>query len=313
MLISIIIPVFNEADNLPQLQKRLIKILNEISYQYELIYINDGSNDSSLEVLKGILIHEVTVIDFSRNFGKESAISAGLIHAKGEVIIPIDSDLQHPPELIKEMVQMYLKGWDVVFASRIDRNSDSYIRRKLTNFFYKINDSITEHPLPLNSGDFRLMSRKVVDAINSLPEKNKYMKGIYSWVGFKTTNISYEVAPRVNGVTSFNLLNLYKLAINGLFNFTTLPLKIWIYIGLSVATFSFLYAIVILVKTLIFGIDTPGYASTIIAVLFMGGIQLIGIGVLGEYISLIFTESKQRPTYIIKDLIKLSNDDKKIP
>jgi glycosyltransferase involved in cell wall biosynthesis len=311
MLISIVIPVFNEADNLPQLQKRLIKILNEISYSYELIYINDGSNDSSLDVLKGILIPEVTVIDFSRNFGKESAISAGLIHAKGEVIIPIDSDLQHPPELIKEMVQTYLKGWDVVFASRIDRNGDSYMRRKLTNLFYKINDSITDHPLPLNSGDFRLMSRKVVDAINSLPEKNKYMKGIYSWVGFKTTNISYEVAPRVNGVTSFNLLNLYKLAINGLFNFTTLPLKIWIYIGLSVATFSFLYSIVILVKTLIFGIDTPGYASTIIAVLFMGGIQLIGIGVLGEYISLIFTESKQRPAYIIKDLIKLSKDDTK--
>ena len=313
MLISIIIPVFNEADNLPQLHKRLINILEEISYPYELIYINDGSNDSSLDVLKGILLPEVTVIDFSRNFGKESAISVGLIHAKGNVIIPIDSDLQHPPELIKEMVQTYLKGWDVVFASRIDRNSDSYMRRKLTKFFYKINDSITEHPLPLNSGDFRLMSRRVVDAINSLPEKNKYMKGIYSWVGFKTTNISYEVAPRLNGVTSFNLVKLYKLAINGLFNFTTLPLKIWVYIGLSVATLSFLYSIVILVKTLIFGIDTPGYASTIIAVLFMGGIQLIGIGVLGEYISLIFIESKQRPSYIIRDIIKYTSDETKNP
>jgi len=152
------------------------------------------------------------------------------------------------------------------------------------------------------------MSRKVVDSINSPPEKNKYMKGIYSWVGFNTTNISYEVAPRLNGATSFNFRNLYKLAINGLFNFTTFPLKIWTYIGLTVASFSFLYSIVILVKTLVFGIDTPGYASTMIAVLFMGSIQLIGIGVLGEYISLIFIESKQRPSYVIKQLIKLNND-----
>jgi len=308
MLISIVIPVFNEAENLKYLQERLIHVMNQISYPYELIYINDGSSDSSLEILKEIITPEVLIIDFSRNFGKESAISAGLMHAKGDVVIPIDSDLQHPPELINELVLTHLKGWDVVFASRNDRESDGFFRGIFTKFFYKINDSITEHPLPVNSGDFRLMSRRVVDAINSLPEKNKYMKGIYSWVGFKTTNISYDVAPRLNGVTSFNFFNLYKLAINGLFNFTTLPLKIWTYIGLTVASFSFLYSIIILVKTLIFGVDTPGYASTIIAVLFMGGIQLIGVGVLGEYISLIFTESKQRPSYIIKDLIKSNND-----
>ena len=308
MLISIVIPVFNEAQNLSILQDKLVRVLNQISHPYELIYINDGSNDSSLDVLKRILIPEVTVIDFSRNFGKESAISAGLMQSKGDVVIPIDSDLQHPPELIKELVHKYLEGWDVVFASRIDRNVDGFIRGKLTSLFYKINDSITEHPLPLNSGDFRLMSRKVVDTINSLPEKNKFMKGIYSWVGFNTTNISYEVAPRLNGATSFNFLNLYKLAINGMFNFTTFPLKIWTYIGLTVASFSFLYSIVILVKTLIFGIDTPGYASTMIAVLFMGSIQLIGIGVLGEYISLIFIESKQRPSYVIRQLIKLHDD-----
>ena len=308
MLISIVIPVFNEAENLTFLQERLIRVMNQLSCPYELIYINDGSSDLSLEILKGIITPEVLIIDFSRNFGKESAISAGLMHAKGDVVIPIDSDLQHPPELISELVQTHLKGWDVVFASRIDRKSDGLFRSIFTKFFYRINDSITEHPLPINSGDFRLMSRRVVNAINSLPEKNKYMKGIYSWVGFKTTNISYEVAPRLNGVTTFNFLNLYKLAINGLFNFTTLPLKIWTYIGLTVASFSFLYSIIILVKTLIFGVDTPGYASTIIAVLFMGGIQLIGIGVLGEYISLIFTESKQRPSYIIKDVIKSNND-----
>lgn len=308
MLISIVIPVFNEAENLTFLQERLIRVMNQLSCPYELIYINDGSSDLSLEILKGIITPEVLIIDFSRNFGKESAISAGLMHAKGDVVIPIDSDLQHPPELISELVQTHLKGWDVVFASRIDRKSDGLFRSIFTKFFYRINDSITEHPLPINSGDFRLMSRRVVNAINSLPEKNKYMKGIYSWVGFKTTNISYEVAPRLNGVTSFNFLILYKLAINGLFNFTTLPLKIWTYIGLTVASFSFLYSVIILVKTLIFGVDTPGYASTIIAVLFMGGIQLIGIGVLGEYISLIFTESKQRPSYIIKDVIKSNND-----
>jgi len=308
MLISIVIPVFNESSNLPHLQERLIRVLSNTSYSYELIYINDGSTDSSLEILKKIITPEVLIIDFSRNFGKESAISAGLIHARGDVVIPIDSDLQHPPELITELIQTHLKGWDVVFASRIDRKNDGFFRSKLTKFFYKINDSITEHPIPLNSGDFRLMSRKVVNAINSLPEKNKYMKGIYGWVGFDTTNISYEVAPRLNGVTSFNFLNLYKLAINGIFNFTSLPLKIWTYIGLTVASFSFLYSISILLKTLLFGVETPGYASTIIAVLFMGGIQLIGIGVLGEYISLIFTESKQRPTYIVKDLIKYFND-----
>jgi glycosyltransferase involved in cell wall biosynthesis len=310
MLVSIVIPVFNEAENLAKLQERIINVMNQILYSYELIYINDGSSDSSLEILKNIITPEGLIIDFSRNFGKESAISAGLMHAKGDVVIPIDSDLQHPPELIKELIKTHLNGWDVVFASRVDRKNDGFFRGIFTKIFYKINESITEHPLPTNSGDFRLMSRRVVNAINSLPEKNKYMKGIYSWVGFKTTSISYEVAPRLNGVTSFNFLNLYKLAINGLFNFTTFPLKVWTYIGFSVASFSFLYSIVILIKTLIFGVDTPGYASTMISVLFMGGIQLIGIGVLGEYISLIFIESKQRPTYIIKDLIKFDNDGK---
>jgi glycosyltransferase involved in cell wall biosynthesis len=308
MLISIIIPVFNESENLPFLHNRLISTLKKISHPYELIYINDGSSDSSFLVLKELLIPEMKIIDFSRNFGKEAALSAGLVHASGDVVIPIDADLQHPPELIEEMVHVHSKGWDVVFASRIDRKNDGFLRGKLTNYFYKINDSMTEHPLPLNSGDFRLMSRKVVDAINSLPEKNRFMKGIYSWVGFKTVNISYEVAPRLKGATSFSLMSLYKLAINGLFNFTTLPLKIWTYIGLSVASFSFLYSILILIKTLVFGVDTPGYASTIIAVLFMGGIQLIGIGVLGEYISLIFTETKQRPAYIIREFIKNNND-----
>ena len=242
----------------------------------------------------------IRIINFSRNFGKEAALTAGLDKARGEAAIPIDVDLQDPPELIKELVARWREGYDVVLAKRANRTSDSFAKRVSADLFYKLNGKISNVDIPNNVGDFRLMSKRVVEALKQLPENQRFMKGLFAWVGFKTVVIEYVREKREAGQSSFNGWKLWNFALDGITSFSTLPLRIWLYIGALVSFLSFLYGSFIILKTLIFGVDLPGYASLAVIMLFLGGIQLIGIGILGEYIGRIYSESKRRPSYIIE-------------
>ncbi|HHY0351346.1 TPA: glycosyltransferase family 2 protein [Vibrio cholerae] len=244
------------------------------------------------------------IIDFSRNFGKEAAITAGLDFATGDIIVPIDSDLQHPPEVVLDMIDKWEEGYEVVLARRIDRNTDKAIQRMTARAFYEVSRYISHIDIPADVGDFRLMDKKVVKAIKQLNENCRFMKGIFAWVGFKTTTIDYKVANRAFGQTNFNTWKLWNFALEGITSFSTFPLRVWTYIGVGISLFSFLFAMYLIFKALIFGVDTPGYTSTMVTILFCSGVQLIGVGVLGEYIGRIFSEVKRRPSYIVREVIE---------
>ena len=300
--ISIIAPCYNEEETIEPFLRRIEEILTQINEPYEIVFINDGSKDNTLNVLLNAKqnFKNIRIINFSRNFGKEAALTAGLDKARGEAAIPIDVDLQDPPELIKELVAKWREGYDVVLAKRADRTSDSFAKRVSADLFYKLNGKISNVDIPNNVGDFRLMSKRVVEALKQLPENQRFMKGLFAWVGFKTVAIEYVREKREAGQSSFNGWKLWTFALDGITSFSTLPLRIWLYIGALVSLLSFLYGSFIILKTLIFGVDLPGYASLAVIMLFLGGIQLIGIGILGEYIGRIYSESKRRPSYIIE-------------
>ena len=300
--ISIIAPCYNEEETIEPFLRRIEEILTQINESYEIVFINDGSKDNTLNVLLNAKqnFKNIRIINFSRNFGKEAALTAGLDKARGEAAIPIDVDLQDPPELIKELVAKWREGYDVVLAKRADRTSDSFAKRVSADLFYKLNGKISNVDIPNNVGDFRLMSKRVVEALKQLPENQRFMKGLFAWVGFKTIAIEYVREKREAGQSSFNGWKLWNFALDGITSFSTLPLRIWLYIGALVSFLSFLYGSFIILKTLIFGVDLPGYASLAVIMLFLGGIQLIGIGILGEYIGRIYSESKRRPSYIIE-------------
>lgn len=300
--ISIIAPCYNEEETIEPFLRRIEEILTQINEPYEIVFINDGSKDNTLNVLLNAKqnFKNIRIINFSRNFGKEAALTAGLDKARGEAAIPIDVDLQDPPELIKELVARWREGYDVVLAKRADRTSDSFAKRVSADLFYKLNGKISNVDIPNNVGDFRLMSKRVVEALKQLPENQRFMKGLFAWVGFKTVAIEYVREKREAGQSSFNGWKLWNFALDGITSFSTLPLRIWLYIGALVSFLSFLYGSFIILKTLIFGVDLPGYASLAVIMLFLGGIQLIGIGILGEYIGRIYSESKRRPSYIIE-------------
>lgn len=300
--ISIIAPCYNEEETIEPFLRRIEEILTQINEPYEIVFINDGSKDNTLNVLLNAKqnFKNIRIINFSRNFGKEAALTAGLDKARGEAAIPIDVDLQDPPELIKELVARWREGYDVVLAKRADRASDSFAKRVSADLFYKLNGKISNVDIPNNVGDFRLMSKRVVEALKQLPENQRFMKGLFAWVGFKTVAIEYVREKREAGQSSFNGWKLWNFALDGITSFSTLPLRIWLYIGALVSFLSFLYGSFIILKTLIFGVDLPGYASLAVIMLFLGGIQLIGIGILGEYIGRIYSESKRRPSYIIE-------------
>nr|WP_314391146.1 glycosyltransferase family 2 protein [uncultured Campylobacter sp.] len=301
-IISIIAPCYNEEETIEPFLRRIEEILTQINEPYEIVFINDGSRDNTLNVLLNAKqnFKNIRIINFSRNFGKEAALTAGLDKARGEAAIPIDVDLQDPPELIKELVARWREGYDVVLAKRVDRTSDSFAKRVSADLFYKLNGKISNVDIPNNVGDFRLMSKRVVEALKQLPENQRFMKGLFAWVGFKTVVIEYVREKREAGQSSFNGWKLWNFALDGITSFSTLPLRIWLYIGALVSFLSFLYGSFIILKTLIFGVDLPGYASLAVIMLFLGGIQLIGIGILGEYIGRIYSESKRRPSYIIE-------------
>lgn len=309
-LISIICPMKNEAANLTAFLDRLIPVLQSVAVSYEIICINDGSDDDTLSKLLKLQVTypQLRIVDFSRNFGKEAALTCGLDLARGDIVIPMDADLQHPPETISEMVLLWREGYEVVLAKRQHRSNESWLRRKTANSFYRLHNQISEIHIPADVGDFRLMDRKVVEALKRLPERRRFMKGLFAWAGFRQTTISFACEDRHAGRSNFTGWRLWNFALEGITSFSTLPLRIWIYIGAVISLSAFTYAVYLVVRTLIYGPDVPGYASLITALLFLGGVQLTGLGVLGEYIGRIYGEVKQRPVYIIRDLHEAENE-----
>lgn len=309
--ISVIVPVFNEEKSIVLFFEAFRKFKNQIghrNYTTNLLFIDDGSTDQTAKIITDLAQEnkDCKAIFFSRNFGKESALFAGLEHANGDLIVPMDVDLQDPFELIFEMLDAYEAGAEVVLARRNDRGNDTFLKRFTAQWFYKLNNRMSTIKLEENVGDFRLMTRQVVNEIINLPENQLFMKGLMSWVGFKTTIVNYSRPVRKEGNTKFNYRKLWNLAVQGITSFSTLPLKVWTYFGSFVAFISFLYGLKIIVEKLFFGINASGYASLMVAILFFGGVQLIGIGVLGEYVGRTYLESKRRPKYIIRK--KINNE-----
>jgi len=305
--ISLLIPFFNEAENVAGTVARLETVVAQLDYEFELIAVNDGSRDGTLATLEGIRsnVFSTVVVDLSRNFGKEAALTAGLEHACGDAVIPLDADLQDPPEIIPRLVEQWEQGYEVVLARRIDRSSDSYLKRTSARFFYKAINSLSDVAIPDNVGDFRLMDRMVVDVLRQLPESRRFMKGLFAWAGFRTTSVDYVRSTRAAGQTKFNGWRLWNLALEGVTSFSTLPLRVWTYVGFLIALGSLLYGAFIVLRTLFIGIDVPGYASLLAAVLFLGGIQLIGLGIVGEYLGRTYMEAKRRPSFVVRSIKKI--------
>lgn len=308
MKISLVVPIFNEEEAILLFYKAVRGYKPLSQYDVEIVFVNDGSKDNTSQIARALALEDplVMLINFSRNFGKEPALFAGLISATGDAVIPIDVDLQDPIEVIPQLIARWNAGADVVLAKRADRSSDSYLKRQFSEMFYQVNNKICDIKIEENVGDFRLLSRPVVEAIKQLPERQLFMKGILGWVGFDTEIVEYTRVQRIAGKTKFNGWKLWNLALEGITSFSTLPLRIWSYIGLVVATLSFIYAAYMMIAKLVWGNPVPGYPSIMTAILFLGGVQLIGIGVLGEYIGRIYIESKNRPRYIIKNIVKKS-------
>lgn len=303
MKISLVVPVFNEEEAIPIFYKTVRGFDALKPYTVELVFINDGSKDATETIINTLALSDPLVVplSFTRNFGKEPALFAGLEHATGEAIIPIDVDLQDPVEVIPHLIVKWQAGADMVLAKRSDRSTDGRMKRKSAEWFYKLHNKISYPQIEENVGDFRLMSREVVENIKLLSERNLFMKGILSWVGGNTDIVEYIRADRVAGKSKFNGWKLWNLALDGITSFSTFPLRIWTYIGLSVSLLSFFYAIWMVIDKLLWGNPVPGYPSLMTAILFLGGIQLIGIGILGEYMGRVYTEVKKRPRYLIKN------------
>lgn len=293
----------NEEESLTEFFRRLLLVLKSIGEPFEIICVNDGSLDSTLDRLCEfqITVPHLHVIDLSRNFGKEAALTCGINFARGSAVIPIDADLQDPPELIAEMVKIWRQGFDTVLAQRVDRSSDNFLKRKTAEWFYRLHNAISDSPIPANVGDFRLMDRRVVEALKSLPERRRFMKGLFAWVGFRQAILSYVREPRKMGKSKFSGWRLWNFALEAITSFSTVPLRVWTYLGIVIALSAFAFGAFIIGRTLLYGIDLPGYASLITVALFLGGIQLIGLGILGEYIGRLFSEAKGRPIYIVRE------------
>lgn len=297
--------MMNEEDGIDILFRRLVPIISGIELDYEIICVNDGSVDETLSKLieKRKSNCKIHVIDLSRNFGKEAALMAGIEHATGECLIPLDADLQDPPELIPEMIRKWQLGAEVVLAVRERRSSDSWVKRTSANMFYSTINKLSDIPIPSNAGDFRLIDRKVVLALRQLPERNRFNKGIFAWLGFKTEIVTYERPEREAGQTKWKFRQLWSFALDGITSFSSWPLRVWSYIGLAIASASLMYALITIIRVIVFDdIHLPGYASIITAIMFSTGVILISLGVIAEYISRIFIEVKSRPLYIVRDI-----------
>ena len=306
MKISLVVPVYNEEDAIPIFYKAVREYDALNKFEVEIVFVNDGSKDGTENIINALALADPLVkpLSFTRNFGKEPALFAGLEHATGSAIIPIDVDLQDPIQVIPLLIQKWEEGADIVLAKRKNRSNDTWLKRKTAEWFYKLHNKISSPAIEENVGDFRLMSRTTVENIKLLPERNLFMKGILSWVGGDTKVVEYNRAERSAGESKFNGWKLWNLALEGITSFSTFPLRVWTYIGLFVALVSFIYGGWMIINKIIWGNPVPGYPSLLVSVLFLGGVQLIGIGVLGEYIGRIYTEIKKRPKYILKNYSK---------
>jgi glycosyltransferase involved in cell wall biosynthesis len=299
--LSVVVPVYNEEEVLPEFHRRLSDILNTISMGMEIVYVNDGSTDRTLSVMQGLRASDerVAIIDLSRNFGKEIAMTAGLDLGNGDVIVIIDADLQDPPELIPELVKYWLEGYDVVYAKRLSRKGESFVKKTTSHIFYRLMQMVGRIKIPEDTGDFRLLSRRAVDSLKQFREQHRFMKGLFSWIGYPQKEVPYHRDHRKVGETKWNYWKLWNLALEGITSFTIAPLKVATYLGLVTAVGAFSYGLFIISRTLIFGNPVAGYPSVMVAILFLGGIQLLTIGIIGEYLGRVFNETKQRPLYFL--------------
>ncbi len=302
-LISIVVPVFNEEAVLPEFHRRLGQVLDSLSFDFEILYVNDGSADDSLSLLNRLREQDarVAILDLSRNFGKEIAMTAGLHRAQGEAVIVIDADLQDPPELIPRLIEEWQKGFDVVYARRARREGESAFKKMTAHLFYRLMRTIGQIKIPEDTGDYRLLSRRAVNALNTLGEQHRFMKGLFTWIGYRQKAVIYEREPRHAGESKWNYWKLWNFAIEGITSYSSAPLKLASYLGLLTALGAFAYGIFIIIRTLLYGDPVQGYPSMIVIILFLGGVQLMSIGVLGEYVGRIFTETKRRPLYFVNE------------
>ena len=299
--ISVVVPAYNEAACLERFHRRLVGALSAID-SWEVIYVNDGSADATAGVLEALYQNDerIALVSLSRNFGKETAITAGLDHASGDAVVVIDADLQDPPELIPDLIAAWRGGFDMIYAKRRSRSGETWLKRRTADGFYRLMQRTGDLKLPRDTGDFRLMSRRVVDAVRQLREQHRFMKGLFAWVGYPTTFVLYDRAPRLTGATKWSYWKLWNLALEGITSFTVMPLKLATYVGLAIAALSGVYAAQVIVKTLIIGNPVAGYPSLMTVTLFLGGVQLMFLGVIGEYLGRVFNETKQRPLYLVE-------------
>lgn len=301
IVISCIVPVYNEEAVIVPFIQKLQSALQALTHDFEIIIVDDGSRDDTVnKILQLSKTYHTKLLGLSRNFGKEIALTAGLDYCSGDVAILLDADFQHPIEMLPQFLQHWAEGYDMVYGMRHDRESESYLKRNAARLFYWLMKKITKINIPNNAGDFRLMDKKIVEALKQFPERTRFMKGLYAWVGFKKIGITFSVSERRAGKSSWGFYKLTELAITGITSFSDVPLRVWGLIGLVISLFSLIYAVYIMTVTLIYGTDLPGFPTLIIAIMFLGGIQLLSVGILGEYIARIFTEVKQRPKYLLR-------------
>ncbi len=309
VLISIVVPMYNESENINVFYNRIINVLNKTGDSFEIVCINDGSKDDTLERLERLNNndHRVKIINLSRNFGQEIALSAGIDFATGHAVIPIDADLQDPPEVIPELLAKWREGYDVVYATRVKREGETWLKRFTAHSFYGVISKLTPFKIPKDTGNFRVMDRKVIDAIKQLREQHRFMKGLFSWVGFRQIGVPYTREPRFAGKTKWNYWKLWNLALEGITSFSYLPLQLATYLGMSVSLGALVFGFYILIKTLLMGNPVPGYPSLMTVMLFLGGVQLFTIGIIGEYVGRIYNESKRRPLYFVSNTLGFDN------
>lgn len=309
--ISVVIPVFNEAANLAPLAERLVAALEGCALSFEAVFVDDGSQDASLETLRTLCAGEARfrAVSLSRNFGKEVAIAAGLDDARGRAVVIMDSDLQHPPETIAAFVEKWREGYKNVYGQRIDRATDPKLRSFFTTIFYRLLDRFGDVDLPPGAGDFRLLDRQAVDALLTMRERARFNKGLFAWIGFRSVGVPFEVESRASGASKFNFARLARFALDGLMSFSSIPLKVWTYVGLAISAFALAMAAYYWVRTMLFGVDSPGFPTLVVSIAFFSGVQLISLGVLGEYIARIFNEVKGRPLYLVAERVGSTRQD----
>jgi glycosyltransferase involved in cell wall biosynthesis len=310
--ISVAIPVFNEAQNLRPLVARLVPVLESVAESFEVVFVDDGSSDATLEILRALHAADprLTALSFSRNFGKEIAIAAALDHARGKAVVLMDADLQHPPEVIAQLVAKWREGYKNVYGERRDRATDTKLRSFFSNAFYGLFDRFGDTPLPRGAGDFRLLDRQAIDALAKMRERARFSKGLFAWIGFKSIGVPFEVEERAAGQSKYSYAKLVRFALDGIMSFSSVPLKVWAFIGVGISAFALAMAAFFFIRTILYGVDVPGYASLIVSIAFFAGIQLFSLGVLGEYIALIFAEVKRRPLYLVAERLGVDENER---